>query len=115
MADALREGFEPPEPRGSPVFKTGTINQTRTSQHVVGVARFELAASCSQSTRATICAIPRHDLPDNYLINLTYVCFLAFLEIYMKVPKPVISLLVYIIPYMFGKYYILYSLFFDNF
>lgn len=31
--DAQREGFEPPEPFGSPVFKTGTISQTRTSLH----------------------------------------------------------------------------------
>lgn len=43
---AEREGFEPPEPRGSTVFKTAAIDHSATSPHTAHKAIIGLLASC---------------------------------------------------------------------
>ena len=41
MLFAEREGFEPPEPRSSTVFKTAVIDHSTTSPSLVGTANLE--------------------------------------------------------------------------
>ena len=54
-------GIEP----GYPAWKAGVLplNYTRIMFKMVGVTGLEPATSCSQSTRAPICATPRYGVP----------------------------------------------------